>query len=381
MSAAAAAAAAAADTDTDTDTPAYARRRLWCMDPHEALARLLDAAVGSGALLGVQLGISPHHTDQDNDHHNDDDHHDEEMAAARAAQSASLVASLCPLLQLEDHQAAQAVLAEIQHHRLSLPGSDTAVPTSEYPRANEADVARVAWFKRALAAIVEIRDAATNARADVAEAVKRVTALDPRALADNQQQRGGDKDAATEASSDNAFAAASDGSIVGGNGGRPCRGGARKRRRDTCASAHHRAASASRPPSPGDAAMPRRTNSASIMSPSAHERDAQPRRKYSAKQVESMFASTQTLATAIRRHYGEARVRQYLQSEGMIGQERHKLSRRAESLLLEHYRTSGPYPTRAEREALEQSTGLSRKQVAYWFGNRRMREKRQRARK
>jgi len=77
--------------------------------------------------------------------------------------------------------------------------------------------------------------------------------------------------------------------------------------------------------------------------------------------------------------YGEGFLMEQLSTgsgTGMVGSERHKLSRHAEAILIQHYECVSIYPSAAEREQLVNSTGLTRKQICWWFSNRRMREKR-----
>ena len=101
-------------------------------------------------------------------------------------------------------------------------------------------------------------------------------------------------------------------------------------------------------------------------------------------QIDGIFATVETLFKAVQHRYGEAYLREHLCTAaggGMMGQERHKLSRHAERILIEHYEQHGAYPSAIEKERLVRATGLSRKQVTYWFGNRRMREKNGRLRR
>lgn len=94
--------------------------------------------------------------------------------------------------------------------------------------------------------------------------------------------------------------------------------------------------------------------------------------------MDAIFSSTDSLYDAVTQQYGTQYLFEQLCSpygSGMMGRERHKLSKRAEMHLIQHYDIVGPYPTLSERIHLAQSTGLTKKQVLYWFGNRRMREK------
>ncbi|KAK4536636.1 hypothetical protein CDCA_CDCA09G2661 [Cyanidium caldarium] len=121
-------------------------------------------------------------------------------------------------------------------------------------------------------------------------------------------------------------------------------------------------------------------------SASAGAADGDPRQRLSLPpaQIDGIFATVETLFKAVQRHYGEAYLREHLCTAaggGMMGQERHKLSRHAERILIEHYEQHGAYPSAIEKERLVRATGLSRKQVTYWFGNRRMREKNGRLRR
>eukprot|EP00166_Cyanidium_caldarium_P002063 ctg_210.g163 len=135
--------------------------------------------------------------------------------------------------------------------------------------------------------------------------------------------------------------------------------------------------------SPGDR---REDPQVDVGSASAGAADGDPRQRLSLPpaQIDGIFATVETLFKAVQRHYGEAYLREHLCTAaggGMMGQERHKLSRHAERILIEHYEQHGAYPSAIEKERLVRATGLSRKQVTYWFGNRRMREKNGRLRR
>jgi hypothetical protein len=89
--------------------------------------------------------------------------------------------------------------------------------------------------------------------------------------------------------------------------------------------------------------------------------------------------SARAFFAAVLARYGEQFLIDQLctgSGTGMVGSERHKLSRHAEDVLTHHYEQVNIYPSAAEREQLAQKTGLNRKQICWWFSNRRMREKR-----
>ncbi|KAK4529687.1 hypothetical protein CCYA_CCYA02G0544 [Cyanidiococcus yangmingshanensis] len=89
--------------------------------------------------------------------------------------------------------------------------------------------------------------------------------------------------------------------------------------------------------------------------------------------------SARAFFAAVLARYGEAFLMEQLctgSGTGMVGSERHKLSRHAEAVLTDHYERVSVYPSASEREQLARKTGLNRKQICWWFSNRRMREKR-----